>query len=60
MRYTFMIGVTRYCGTDGNLLLSLADSNRVNNCQTNGKAKQSDKETIKGGRHEIPLGDKEW
>ena len=74
MRGTFMIGSTRYDFMDGDLFMSLSGTKKPNTQATVqsrlgaiGKlftdaieSKTLAKEKLKGGRHEIPLGDKEW
>ena len=74
MRGTFMIGSTRYDFMEGDLLMSLSETKGPktqatvqNRFGTIGKLftdeieiKALAKEKLKGGRHEIPLGDKKW
>ena len=74
MRGTFMIGSTRYDFMEGDLFMSLSETKKPrsqatvqNRLGAIGKlftdaieSKALAKEKLKGGRHEIPLGDKKW
>ena len=74
MRGTFMIGSTRYDFMESDLLMSLSETKQpaaqatvqirlgaIGKRFTDAiESKALGKEKLKGGRHEIPLGDKKW